>query len=123
MRYLKARDWNVNKAHQLLRGTLKWRQEYNTDSITAEEVMESGKPGHLYQRGFDKEGRAVIVMTPSRETRKENFALGIRYLVYTIENAIHSMQDQADQMVWLIDFSNFSKNHLPIRFVSCSSFY
>ncbi len=102
----------------MLKGTLKWRQEHKIDSITAEEVMESGKPGHLYQRGFDKEGRAVIVMIPSKEIKRENYGSGIQYLIYTMESAIKSMEGKAEQMIWLIDFAGFTKNHFPIKFVS-----
>lgn len=33
-RYLKSQNWNVKKASQMLKKSLKWRQEYKPEEIT-----------------------------------------------------------------------------------------
>jgi hypothetical protein len=38
LRYLRATKWNVNEAKKRLEGTIIWRREYGTDTLTAELV-------------------------------------------------------------------------------------
>jgi hypothetical protein len=38
LRYLRATKWNVNDAKKRLEGTIVWRREYGTDTITADTV-------------------------------------------------------------------------------------
>jgi hypothetical protein len=38
LRYLRATKWNVNEAKKRLEGTIIWRREYGTDTMTAETI-------------------------------------------------------------------------------------
>ena len=38
LRYLRATRWNVNEAKKRLEGTIIWRREYGTDTLTAEDI-------------------------------------------------------------------------------------
>ena len=38
LRYLRATKWNVNEAKKRLEGTIIWRREYGTDTLTAEAI-------------------------------------------------------------------------------------
>jgi hypothetical protein len=38
LRYLRATKWNVNEAKKRLEGTIIWRREYGTDTLTAETI-------------------------------------------------------------------------------------
>jgi hypothetical protein len=38
LRYLRATKWNVNEAKKRLEGTVVWRREYGTDTLTAETI-------------------------------------------------------------------------------------
>ena len=38
LRYLRARDYDLDKAEKLLRDTLEWRQSYGIDSITPDMI-------------------------------------------------------------------------------------
>jgi hypothetical protein len=38
LRYLRATKWNVNEAKKRLEGTIVWRREYGTDTLTSETV-------------------------------------------------------------------------------------
>jgi hypothetical protein len=52
LRYLRATKWNVSEAKKRLEGTIVWRREYGTDTLTAETIepevsssMEKGLTG------------------------------------------------------------------------------
>jgi hypothetical protein len=38
LRYLRATKWHVNEAKKRLEGTIVWRREYGTDTLTAETI-------------------------------------------------------------------------------------
>jgi len=45
IRYLVARDFDLKKSEDLLRGTLKWRKEFGVDSLNGKDLMEEGSTG------------------------------------------------------------------------------
>ncbi|PON62632.1 CRAL-TRIO lipid binding domain containing protein [Parasponia andersonii] len=62
LKFLKAKDFKVHEAFQMLRRTLKWRKEYKSDEILDEKLgpssdIEQNKV--LYFNSRDKEGRPV----------------------------------------------------------------
>ncbi|XP_027336562.1 SEC14 cytosolic factor-like [Abrus precatorius] len=67
IRFLRARDWNVSKAHKMLIESLKWRVENEIDNILAKPI-----PADLYRAvrdsqligmsGYSKEGLPVIAV-------------------------------------------------------------
>ena len=58
VRWLRAKNLDVNKAAELLRKNLKWRKEENADSMADEKFPQFS--GFLYEnRVRDKEGRPV----------------------------------------------------------------
>ncbi|KAL5548691.1 hypothetical protein UlMin_003922 [Ulmus minor] len=68
MRFLKARDWNVGKAHKMLVDCLQWRIQNEIDNILAKPII----PADLYRAvrdsqlvglsGYSKEGLPVIAI-------------------------------------------------------------
>jgi len=117
LRYLRARDWDVKKANKLLRDTLAWREEYKPELITAEELSEEACTGKMFRRGFDKTGKPVLYMAPGRENSTD-YVRNVKLLIYTMERAIESMPEGVEQMVFLIDFNNYSrKNVMPYNVI------
>ncbi|KAF7728404.1 Non-classical phosphatidylinositol transfer protein (PITP) [Apophysomyces ossiformis] len=59
VKFLRARDLNVEAAVKMLTDTLKWRKEFKTDEILSESFDEAvfGKVGYMHKT--DKEGRPV----------------------------------------------------------------
>ncbi|KAK8325428.1 hypothetical protein V6Z12_A11G050800 [Gossypium hirsutum] len=116
MRYLEARNWNVDKARKMLEETLKWRSTYKPEEIRWHEVAHEGETGKVSRASFhDRQGRTVLILRPEMQntTSAEN---NIRYLVYLLENAIINLSEGQEQMSWLIDFTGFSLNtSVPIR--------
>jgi hypothetical protein len=66
----------------------------------------------MYRRGFDKLGRPVFVARPVGTT-SEDWALQTRYVVYNFEHAIASMAPGVEQVVWIIDYTQFSLTAAP----------
>uniref|UniRef100_A0A7N0UHW0 CRAL/TRIO N-terminal domain-containing protein n=1 Tax=Kalanchoe fedtschenkoi TaxID=63787 RepID=A0A7N0UHW0_KALFE len=70
-RYLRARNWNIKKAAAMLKDSMKWRLEYKPEEIRWEDVAHEGETGKVYRsKYFDKYGRPVLVMRPSRQMVK-----------------------------------------------------
>ncbi|CAN6322779.1 unnamed protein product [Urochloa humidicola] len=122
-RYLEARNWNVTKSKKMLEESLKWRATYRPEDIRWPDVSVEAETGKMYRASFqDKEGRAVIIMRPTKENTKTHDGQ-IRFLVYVLENAILSLPEGQDKMVWLIDFTGWTMAHAtPVKTVrECTS--
>ncbi|KAH7661036.1 Phosphatidylinositol transfer protein PDR16 and related proteins protein [Dioscorea alata] len=115
-RYLRARNWNIDKSKKMLEDTLKWRSTYKPEEIQWPEVAQEGETGKAYRANFqDKDGRTVIVMTPAKQNTTSHDKQ-LQHLVYLLENAILNLPEEQEQMVWLIDFNGWSlSNSTPIK--------
>ncbi|KJE90365.1 hypothetical protein CAOG_01687 [Capsaspora owczarzaki ATCC 30864] len=115
-RYLRARDWDVEKAHQLMLGTLTWREEFKVHEISPEDplIVEEGLTGKTYRHGRDRAGRPIIYMKPRFQNTK-NYAEQVRYTVHHLEQAMRSMNlhEGVEQMTLLIDFQGYSVMNAP----------
>ena len=47
MRYLVAKDWNVQKAAAMLRSTLKWRQQFQPHKIAWSDIAHNASTGRV----------------------------------------------------------------------------
>ncbi|CAM9001505.1 unnamed protein product [Rhodiola kirilowii] len=119
-RYLRARNWNIKKATSMLKDTIKWRLEYKPEEIRwvkfhPEDVAHEGETGKVYRsKFFDKYGRPVLVMRPSRQNSKSTKGQ-IKHLVYCMENAVMNLPPDQEQMTWLIDFEGYSLSHISLN--------
>jgi len=112
IRYLKARDWDLDKSEKMLNNSLNWRKEFKPQSIKAKDISEESRTGKLYTYGKDKYGRPIVYMRPAREN-STNSELQLKNLVYFLERTIKTMPNHVEQMVWLIDFKDFSLKNAP----------
>ncbi|RDY08389.1 Random slug protein 5, partial [Mucuna pruriens] len=114
-RYLWSRNWNVKKAAQMLKQSLKWREEYKPEEIRWEEVADNAETGIMYKPNYyDKYGRSVLVMRPCRQNSK--LIQGqIKYFVYCMESAILNLPPHQEQLVWLVDFQGFKLSDVSFK--------
>ncbi|XP_043692405.1 phosphatidylinositol transfer protein 3-like [Telopea speciosissima] len=115
LRYLRARNWNANKACKMLKETLKWRLDYKPEKICWEDVAREAETGKIYSSGYlDKYGRTVLVMRPGFQNTTSTRGQ-IKYLVYCMENAIMNLAPDQEQMVWLIDFQGWTMASISVK--------
>ncbi|KAJ2809016.1 hypothetical protein H4R20_000439 [Coemansia guatemalensis] len=105
--YLRASKGNREHAAKRLRDTLEWRCTYRPHAITPEEMREEGATGKQYVNGFDVGGRPVIYMYSHRENTK-NAEGQLRWVVFTMEQAIRSMPEGVTKATMVIDVSQYS---------------
>ncbi|CAN6309551.1 unnamed protein product [Urochloa humidicola] len=100
----------------MLEESLKWREAYRPEDIRWPDVSVEAETGKMYRANFrDREGRTVVIMRPTKENTKSHDGQ-IRFLVYVLENAILSLTEGQDKMVWLIDFTGWTMAHAtPIK--------
>eukprot|EP00818_Percolomonas_sp_WS_P010370 CAMPEP_0117437006 /NCGR_PEP_ID=MMETSP0759-20121206/1300_1 /TAXON_ID=63605 /ORGANISM="Percolomonas cosmopolitus, Strain WS" /LENGTH=255 /DNA_ID=CAMNT_0005228623 /DNA_START=1446 /DNA_END=2213 /DNA_ORIENTATION=+ len=114
LRYLRARDFDVDKAEKMLRGTLEWRHEYQPHKIKPHDLEMEASSGKIYVRGKDKMGRPLLFLIPRNENSKD-YDKNVRLLVYTLERAIQEMDDGVEQLVLMMDFKGWGRhNSVPI---------
>lgn len=114
-RYLRARNWNTEKASKLLKETAKWRLEYKPEAIRWEDIAHEAETGKIYRADYvDKYGRTVLVMRPGFQNTSSTKGQ-IRYLIYCMENAILNLPSNQEQMVWLIDFQGWTMASVSVK--------
>lgn len=116
IRYLEACNWNVAKSRKMLEESLKWRAVYRPEDIRWPEVSVEGETGKMYRASFqDREGRTIVVMRPAKQNTSSHEGQ-IRFLVYSLENAILNLREGQEKMIWLIDFTGWTMaNAVPIK--------
>lgn len=114
-RFLRARNWNTEKASKMLKETLKWRLEYRPEAICWEDIAHEAETGKIYRADYrDKYGKTVLVLRPGFQNTKSTKGQ-IKYLVYCMEKAILNLAADQEQMVWLIDFQGWTMGCVSIN--------
>ncbi|KAL6843478.1 hypothetical protein ACP4OV_026540 [Aristida adscensionis] len=115
-RYLEARNWSVTKSRKMLEDSLKWRAAYKPEDIRWPDVSVEAETGKMYRASFrDREGRTVVIMRPAKQNTSSHEGQ-VRFLVYVLENAVLSLPENQEKMVWLVDFTGWTlANATPIK--------
>ncbi|XP_040071328.1 SEC14-like protein 2 [Ixodes scapularis] len=135
LRWLRARDFDVNKSEKLLRDNILWRQRENIDSII--ETYENPEVLRLYfpggQCNRDREGRPFWLIRFGNADFKgmlqcvSKEAL-VKHVTYIVEKIIADMKAQSkklgklvDTITVVFDFDNFGirqvYSHQVVEFV------
>ncbi|CAM9127627.1 unnamed protein product, partial [Ectocarpus fasciculatus] len=116
-RYLRARNYDLAKATEMLENTLRWREEFGLVDMKEkwmDQVASENASGKTYVRGRDKQGRPLLYMRPRHENTFEHDG-NIKHLVYNLERSVACMTDSAedDKICLLLDFDGYSMRNAP----------
>lgn len=120
-RYLRARNFNLSAARQMLEETIAWRQSYfplDRDIITREANGKTFVSPHC-----DDSGRVILVMRNKLENTKDHHG-NVMHLVYQMERAVLATSETAHEK-WnlLIDFDGYSMFNAPPMKTSKATLY
>ncbi|KAF8794916.1 SEC14-like protein 2 like protein [Argiope bruennichi] len=120
-RFLKARDFNLQKSEDMLRKHIVWRKEFQVDTILTDykppEVLVKYLPVSLV--GYDKEGSPIIYTDMAGDpkgiigsAKKTDL---IKYVIRIYEKAVESMKEQSvkhgkpvTSMVQIYNYANMT---------------
>ncbi|KAJ2863101.1 hypothetical protein GGH94_003844 [Coemansia aciculifera] len=105
--YLRACKGDPQQAIARLRGTLEWHSTYRPHAITPASMRAEGATGKMYINGYDQGGRPLLYMFPHLENTSDA-TQHLRYIVFTMEQAIRSMPPGVTKLTIVIDASQFS---------------
>lgn len=118
LKFLRARDFKVQEAFEMLKNTVLWRKSFKTDSIL-EEDFGNDLDGVAYMNGYDKEGHPVCYnvygvfqdkelyqKTFGTEEKRQRF---LRWRVQLLEKGIQQLSFSpggVNSMVQITDLKN-----------------
>lgn len=118
LKFLRARDFKVQEAFEMLKNTVLWRKSFKTDSIL-EEDFGNDLDGVAYMNGYDKEGHPVCYnvygvfqdkelyqKTFGTEEKRQRF---LRWRVRLLEKGIEQLSFSpggVNSMVQITDLKN-----------------
>ncbi|KAJ1829728.1 hypothetical protein LPJ56_000040 [Coemansia sp. RSA 2599] len=105
--YVRANKNDQEKATKRLRATLEWHCQYRPHAITPEMMRTEGATGKQYVNGHDRGGRPIIYMFPHNQNTKDAKE-HLRWVVYTMEQAIRAMPLGVTKLTIVIDVSRYS---------------
>lgn len=120
LRYLRARDFHIDKAHKMIIDTIEWRRLHKPELITLQEVEVMARTGCVYINGLDKKGRPIIYGRPYREdVLKEAVPTQTKFkhLVYWVEKGF-TMMDKSkgvESFTLITDYKDFGRKHMDMK--------
>eukprot|EP01089_Gocevia_fonbrunei_P018307 TRINITY_DN6153_c0_g2_i1.p1 TRINITY_DN6153_c0_g2~~TRINITY_DN6153_c0_g2_i1.p1 ORF type:complete len:302 (-),score=66.50 TRINITY_DN6153_c0_g2_i1:17-922(-) len=112
-RYLRARNWKLDAAEEMLRNTLKWRDEFKPHELTAEELKSQITAGHMYQYGFDKWKRPVVYLKVHQKEDPHTPLQKMQFMIHCLEYTSNIMDAErgVSKMVWIVDCNGYNMKH------------
>ena len=136
LRHYRAEKGNLNEAIRKIKSTLKWREEFGVETIKccfdshdncdlppdkqkelnhlADVIAHENETGKIYCRGYDKQGRAILYLTPGKENSTDEWN-NMRHLVYHLERAIACTRRKSgrEKVCIVIGYAGFKLSNSP----------
>ncbi|KAK9247573.1 CRAL-TRIO domain-containing protein [Lipomyces tetrasporus] len=133
LRFLRARKWDVRKAHVMMVSTMHWRlKEMDVEAIVFkgegaalaehdEGFLKQVRLGKSYLHGRDKAGRPICTVRARLHKQGDQTEDALnRYTVYVMETARMCLKDPIDTATVIFDLSQFSlanMDYAPVKFM------
>mmetsp|Transcript_10102 Transcript_10102/g.21090 ORF Transcript_10102/g.21090 Transcript_10102/m.21090 type:complete len:379 (+) Transcript_10102:56-1192(+) len=140
LRHYRAEKGNLDEAIRKIKSTLKWREEFGVEDIKrcfdhlnnsqqksdlspekekeltqlANIIAHENETGKIYSRGYDKDGRCILYLTPGRENSVDEIN-NMRHLVYHLERAIACTRRKSglQKVCIVIGYQGFKLTNAP----------
>ncbi|KAH6782289.1 Sec14p-like phosphatidylinositol transfer family protein [Perilla frutescens var. frutescens] len=119
LKFLRAREFKVNEAFEMLKKTLQWRKEFKIDTILEEE-FEADLASAAYMSGVDGEGHPICYnifgvleredlyeKTLATEEKREQF---LRWRVQLMEKGLQKLDFKADGINSLVQINDLNNS-------------
>lgn len=117
VRFLVARKYNIQQAHEMIMIALEWRSLRQPDQVEqsdgwAERIETEIITGKIYLPGKDQYDRPIIVLdnTAQNTTNQDNQMV---FTAWCLEMAIREMPEHTDKYLIFIHLENFSLFNNP----------
>ncbi|KAK9488586.1 CRAL-TRIO domain-containing protein [Lipomyces starkeyi] len=133
LRFLRARKWDVQKAHVMMVSTMHWRlKEMDVEAIVFrgegaalaehdEGFLKQIRLGKSYLHGRDKVGRPICTVRARLHKQGDQTEDALnRYTVYVMETARMCLKEPVDTATVIFDLSQFSlanMDYAPVKFM------
>ena len=136
LRHYRADKGNLPQSIRKIKATIQWRQDFHVEDIKrcfsdrnnanlsfqkqkelnhlSEVIAKENETGKIYIRGYDKEGRAVLYLTPGLENSNCEID-NMRHLVYHLERAIACTRHKSgrQKVCIVIGYAGFRVENAP----------
>jgi len=122
LRYLRARNFNLELSLKLFTDSLVWRRDFQktgVESILEESIQHELATGKCFYHGFDKQQRPIVYVKVRLHIKRESDAEELkRYCVYIFEKVRKRLKAPVETSCLIFDMSGFSLANLDYEFIS-----
>eukprot|EP00934_Nitzschia_sp_Nitz4_P006607 Nitzschia sp. Nitz4//scaffold230_size58257//22057//23211//NITZ4_006479-RA/size58257-processed-gene-0.63-mRNA-1//-1//CDS//3329543244//6597//frame0 len=128
IRHFRAEKGDVARALESLRSALQWRRDFDVSRLRTcmqepqekelqEMMFREDQSGKLYNRGVNKQGRALVYMKAMNNKTPNAEEDNMKHLIWNIEKAVsvtrHFSGGELDKFCLMIDCNNFRLSKAP----------
>lgn len=118
LRFLRARNFDLKKASELICEDIEWRSGFKPHTIREVEIESESLTGKMRVSPIlDRYNRPVLIMHAKYEN-SSNYDLQLRFLVWNIERCMHMMENNVGKYAVFINMESFSIWNSPPSKVS-----
>lgn len=116
IKFLRARDFKVKEAFTMLKNVIKWRKEFDIESLIEQDLGISQEKV-VYMHGVDKQGHPVCYnafdqQTFSDEEKRKNF---LRWRIQFLEKSIRELDFGPDGISTIVQVNDLKYSPAPIK--------
>eukprot|EP01119_Soliformovum_irregulare_P002226 TRINITY_DN12512_c0_g1_i1.p1 TRINITY_DN12512_c0_g1~~TRINITY_DN12512_c0_g1_i1.p1 ORF type:complete len:299 (+),score=74.18 TRINITY_DN12512_c0_g1_i1:79-975(+) len=120
LRFLRARNWNVDVASDLFTSTIIWRRDFQgigVNNLNESMIQNELKSGKSFLRGVDKVGRPVTYIKVGLHSKSKSDPLELqRFCIYMFEKGRKELKPPIETTTVILDMKGFNLECLDYPF-------